>query len=287
MIFNLFLIASLISFNFASKNTRNYDEFGLTKLHNAILQDQTETIKKLIKDDKSLINTPDLASNSTPLHFLVDKVAVQKGDERKQTIEFIKVLVNNNVDRTIQTDSEWTALNKAVYLASDLTDYPLKVIKILLKDCVAVDKVTNKQTVLHYAAGSRIKPDRAAVLVKLLLDKCAAKLNYDAVDANSWTALKVAIAADNNDVVALLKPKTSSISFVMKIVLAVVAFTILLVAFGIFYYYKISKKTETEEDKPKTTENVNNNCSNSMTTFPPEITAEIDSTTFGSKEKIN
>ena len=279
MIFNLFLLFPLISLNLASKpeNIISYDEFGLTELHNAVLFGQAKDVKTMI-DAKimSLINTPDLASNNTPLHLLVEKVAVQEGANRRQTVEFIKTLVDKNVDRTIQTDSGWTALNKAVYLASDLPDYPIDVIEILLKDCVAVDKITNKQTVLHYAAGSRIKPNRATDLVKLLLKHCASKLNYDARDSNDWTALKAAIAVDNNDVVAALKSKTSSVSFVMKIVLGILAVTILLVAFGIYYYFKILKKPEFI---------VPESADDNVT--PPEISSEIDSTTFGSKEKIN
>lgn len=284
MIFNLFLLFSLFSLNFASDPI--YDEFGLTALHNAILYDRIKTIKTLI-DKKLFINTPDLASNATPLHLLVEKIAVQKQlDEQNQTVRFIETLVAYKVDekvvvdRAIQTDSGWTALNKAVYLASDLPDYPLDVIKILLKDCVAVDKVTNKKTVLHYAASSRIKPDRATVLVNLLMEHCASKIDYDARDANDWTALKTAIAAENYNVAAALSPKTSSISFVMKIGFLIVVLTLIFVAFAIYYFFKISRKPELIVPASD-----NDNVSE-KTSSPPEITSEIDSTTFYSKEKM-
>lgn len=291
MILKLFLILTLISSNLATGIS--YDEFGLTKLHDAILQGQPEIIIKIIKEDikgdKSLINAPDLASNSTPLHLLVDKVAVQKGSDQIKTIQLIKILVNNKVDRTIQTDSGWTALNKAFYLASDLVDYPIEVAEILLENCVAVDKITNNQTVLHYAAGSRLEPDRASVLVNLLMKHCSSNLNYNAIDSNQWTPLKVAVAAGNNDVVSILKPKTSSISLVMKIILGVVAVTIILIGFGIYYFYKISKNSEIEAEAKATADNDSgiNDALSEKFKSSPKISFEIDSTTFGSKEKIN
>lgn len=217
-------------------------------MHNAILDGKVKAIEELItagvktSTPASYLSLPDLATNNTPLHLLVEKVSMQKGTEQTRTVEFIKKLVDSKVDRTVQCDSGWTALNKAIYLASDLPDYPLGVVEILLKDCEGIDKFTNNQSALHFAAASRLKNNRATDLVNLLVKHCPDKLNYDAPDGNGWTALKVAIAADNTEVAAILKPRTSYLSFTMKIVLAGSVLLLILLAGGIYVYFRYFRK---------------------------------------------
>lgn len=289
MIFNLLLASFLFSLSFAVKMVdSSFDAFGMTKLHNAILKEKAKEIEELIDagvkttTPAPYLSLPDLATNNTPLHLLVEKVATQAGAEQTRSVEFVKKLVNSKVNRTIQSDSGWTALNKAVYLASDLPDYPLGVVEILLKDCEGIDKFTNNQSALHLAATSRLKNNRAADLVNLLVKHCPDKLNYDAPNGNNWTALKVAIAADNMQVAAILKPRTSYLSFEMKITLAGLAILLVLLSGAIYVYFRYFKK-------PSTVEPVTSPKAQSETTseISSELASEINEEIKEGKEKFN
>lgn len=247
--FLLFLGAFCISATFSVKNEGHFDTLGMTRLHYAILDDKTDLVGKMIVyDDDDLVDLPDEISNSTPLHLLVEKVSTQTGDAQAATVKLIQSLVDLKVDRERKTDSGWTALTKAVYLASDFVDYPLGVIEILLKDCVAVNARTRGQTALHFAAGSRLQNNRSKDLVELLKKHCASSIDYNAaLDSNEWTAMKVALAADNMDTVAILKPFTSSLSFNTKMILGI-GVVLFVLGIGMLYYlYKNAIEPETSK----------------------------------------
>lgn len=240
----LALLATLLisGLEFISGSSADFDNFGLTQLHRAILDDRTSSVEQLLAE-KSLIDIPDKFSKNTPLHLLVEKVGSLTGDKQAKTIELIKKLVNAGVRRDIQTDSGFTALNKAVFLASDLAEYPLEVVQILLKGCVAINTPTRNQTPLHFAAGSRLRNNRAKELVELLMKDCGSSINYNALNSYKWTALKVALAADNMDAVALLQPRTSSISSTLMWVLIAISILLIAAASGSYYYFFIYKKS--------------------------------------------
>lgn len=254
----LFYLAALAPAAFAKEKESQFDEFGLTRLHHAILDNKASAIDKILAGDDSdqLADLPDNVTKSTPLHLLVEKVATQSGEAQTKTIEQIQTLVDMKARRDLQNDSGWTALNKAVYLASDLVDYPLEVVEILLKDCVAVNVATRGQTALHFAANSRLQNARSKDLVELLMKKCSSSIDFNASDKMGWSAMKVALASDNMDTVALLKPKTSSLSFTARMVLLGLGLILLVIGIGAAYYIykrKMADKINAVEpiDSPK------------------------------------
>lgn len=229
-----------------------FDSFGMTKIHRAILDNKTAKVEQLITANQDLIDLPDKSSKSTPLHLLVEKVSTRTGDAQVATIKLIQTLVDLKANRQLQTDSGWTALNKATYLASDLSDYPLEVIKILLKDCVGVNIKSRGQTALHFAASSRLENNRSKQLVDLFIENCKSYIDFDAAnDSNGWTAMKIALAADNMDSVSVLKPRTSYFSLLMKIVLVIVGLALTAIAAIVGFYIYKSKQNGSSKIEPE------------------------------------
>ena len=169
----------------------------------------------------------------------------KKKKTEKMTVSIVEIIrnlfENHGVSLTAQTDSGWTPLNKAVYLASDFPDYPLEIIDILLnqqpESCAAAKLITRSQTALHFAAASRLSNSRAKVIVEKIMKACGSSINYGALNNVGWTAMKVAIAAGNTDVAALLKDKTPSLSPLWFNRLGLVG--LLLTAAGLYYHFYI------------------------------------------------
>ena len=125
-------------------------------------------------------------------------------------IDLIAKLITLNADLEAKSDSGWTALNKAIYLASDLPEYPLEILPLLLDGCHALNVPARQNTPLHFAAGSRVENgQRALALVNMLIKNCGDKLNYQATNSNGWTPYKVALSAGNLEVAKILAAKTS------------------------------------------------------------------------------
>lgn len=252
---SLFLFISAV----ACASAIEYDNFGFTKLHNLCLEGRLGGVKSVIEDAKGseLIDVPDLRSQTRPLHILVEKAAVF--EDPANVVELTKLLVSKGASLTAQTDSGWTALNKAIYLASDYPNYPLEIVDILLKapgGCGAVKLQTRGRTSLHFAAASRLPDNRAKVLVDKLIAACGKEIDFGSLNSDGWTALKVAISVGNTEVIHLLKSKTP-LGWTVFIYGGIILLALLVIGGVAFYFFK--KPSETKKNKKKPVTGVSDN----------------------------
>lgn len=200
--------------------------------------------------------------------------------------DLIKDLIDMDVDLESRNDSGWTALNKAIYLASDLPEYPLEVPFMLLKECRALNIPVRQNTPLHFAAGTRIEQGKRALdLVNMLIKTCGNELDYQATNSNGWTSYKVALSAGNLEVAKILGGKTSFLFGWVGWVASISILALLLGVLAFFVYkYKFSnsvKPTDKESDKANLTE-----AEGSGSTQSPTLTLDqsVSSVTSNDKE---
>lgn len=213
----IYFISFIFAPLFALGNAQDDTKLSIPKLHALCLRDAYWQANELIEAGAIDINAVDPLTKDTALHILVERAQFNKetvNDEAKDaekpkaitaTMLIEKLVKKYNANLELQSDSGWTALNKALYLASDLVDYPTQVIDLLLSDCKAVNIPTRNLTPLHFAASSRLPNGRSAELTKKLMKYCEASISQLAVDSKGWTPLKAAMAANNMETVAILK----------------------------------------------------------------------------------
>lgn len=207
----IYFISFIFAPLFALGNAQDDTKLSIPKLHALCLRDAYWQANELIEAGAIDINAVDPLTKDTALHILVERAQFNKEtvkDEAKAitaTMLIEKLVKKYNANLELQSDSGWTALNKALYLASDLVDYPTQVIDLLLSDCKAVNIPTRNLTPLHFAASSRLPNGRSAELTKKLMKYCEASISQLAVDSKGWTPLKAAMAANNMETVAILK----------------------------------------------------------------------------------
>lgn len=242
------LICLIIPLVYASATSNiEIDAFGFTKLHRKCLNGQLYAVKKIISDSKlsGLINFPDKSSKKLPLHILIEKAAVISN--KPQVVEIINELLSKGSDLNAQTDSGWTPINLAVYMASVYQNYPLEIVDAVLSQsnsCVVINIKTHGQTVLHLAASSRLTNDRSKILVEKLINACGTKIDYLSVNDDGWTALKVSMAVGNTETINTLKKVTPSMSNIMLISLIATLVLLFAAGVGIYYYFVHVKKVK-------------------------------------------
>lgn len=258
---NAFLLFFIFSSIYAIKTPDpdpeiSFDVFGYTKLHQKCLKGQLLGIQTIIKNFNfaGSINLPDKTTKKLPLHILIEKAddinakppPSEIGEDGKppsappNVVEIVKALVAMGSSLTAQTDSGWTAINLAVYMASIHLNYPLEIIDALLAHptgCAAVKIETHQQTALHFAASSRLPNNRSKILVEKLIKACHSSINYLSINADGWTALKVSMAVGNTETINVLKDVTPSMS--PLIFYGLIGLTLLLAVggLGLYYYY--------------------------------------------------
>ena len=269
---NLSLLLSLITvyFSIASGSDVEPTIEHPNAFFDACLNAKTIKLNKYFETNRIPANVDDPidASNTSPLLLLVEKAAFYAGKDNVRAAEIadiINKLVIHGADLNRVTDSGWTALNKAVFWASENPAYPIEIIDSLLPEsqkCPSINVTTHSRTPLHFAAASTT---RSLELVNKLLERCEYLIDYGAFDSKGWTPLKAAINAGNIDVKNLLYPKTPRYTFLQK--LGMLSATVLLSIFAFYLYIKyakakvvkneVDKKSEFDSDDASDGESVN------------------------------